>query len=77
MLFSLKSKYCFDGEDNEQAVRCMWMQGDAVEAGDLLVFMEEGDEPANPLKVPPGTLPLGSDYDFTVYISDRVDFVLK
>ena len=26
------------------------MQGDAIEAGDLLVRMEEGDEPLNPMK---------------------------
>ena len=32
-------------------------QGDACEAGDLLVFMEEGEEPANHVKVrSPGTL---------------------
>jgi hypothetical protein len=30
--------------------RASWLQGDDLDAGDLLVLMEEGPEPANPMK---------------------------
>lgn len=32
------------------AQQASWLQGDDLDAGDLLVLMEEGLEPANPMK---------------------------